>query len=529
MSTQSPLRCREAAQYLSAFVDGELAEPLQSALATHITTCQTCQARVAAYRQTDRLLQRLPRTQPSAQVFEQIQLAIQEQADPQAERAPLRPGRRAEVLRRRLIAVSTQASAPVVVQPASRRGRLLAGALPTVAALLLISLAVIAFSRVRTQPMGQVTGTQPSSFTSTESVLQQTQREVSALEPALGFRPPLPSYLPSGARLGSVLPSTVTGAGGSRTYVDITWTFRDGAVCQLHLRETPESLGWVGYAPTQAASITPWQLPGKPEWQPLNLLTNAQQPAMGQDRSAFRIAADVAPCDPTDTSDTDIAALRLVSLSIDAPYWPLSLNSAQLGNRVLHFVQVVTTATGALLFRRDVYSAPDASQQRIETSGPAGQPLTSTFIHGTQATQIDYADSRLFVGAASDVGGAVPLPNSRAMLAFTQPNTLASQAELWNLGVTTFHQARVYAFALVTSPVPATVYVDAATQQPVAASVASSTALQPASADQNSWFPALPCGTYMLIEYVSDSAGFFSAPSSTYPRGAPASALACPT
>ena len=82
MTKQSHMRCHEATRYLSAFADGELAEPLRSLVGAHVADCQRCAAEVARVRQTDVLLRAIPRTAPSPRVFHDVLDAIQAEADP---------------------------------------------------------------------------------------------------------------------------------------------------------------------------------------------------------------------------------------------------------------------------------------------------------------------------------------------------------------------------------------------------------------------------------------------------------------
>ena len=54
-----PLRCADVTPYLSAYADGELAQPLRAQIAAHLETCESCQAQVARYAGIDAALMTL--------------------------------------------------------------------------------------------------------------------------------------------------------------------------------------------------------------------------------------------------------------------------------------------------------------------------------------------------------------------------------------------------------------------------------------------------------------------------------------
>jgi hypothetical protein len=534
MSAQSPLRCHDAAPYLSAFADGELAEPLRTQIAAHLATCESCAATVASYRGIDALLGALPASRPSASVFENVQSAIEAQADPRAVRESLRRARRSSVLQRRLTVVGAPTYTPPSVsrRPATRRSRVLAAAVPTIAALVLIGLTLIAFSRARPHPNGPLaTNTTPAPA---GTVLQRTQQAIAAKQSELTFKPVLPRYLPSGAALGPVTVSYAASGNQQpqQAYLDVTWNVSSGAVCQIHLREAPGALGWVGYAPGGVNALLFWQLPSAQPWRPLNVQQTSERPAVGQSRGTFSIALDVAPCAAADTSGDDIAALRIISLSMDALYTPLSITPNSGAGHVLHYAEVGTDAKGAVLFRREVYTTADQAQQRIETFAPDGTHLSATIIQGDQAIQLNYATQQAFSGPVSAVGGPAPLPSTRAMRIFFSATSFIYQGELWNLGPGTYQGAQVYTLALVNGPQPATVYVDLTSHQVIAVRLTTTDATQPGGPSAEPLFPASTCGNYTFIEYLAQApGGAFSqqAPTGFQAGGTALSPPACPS
>ncbi len=70
------MRCAEAQPYLSAYADGELAEPLRAVVAAHVAGCAACRAEVERSRAVDRLLASLPATAPSPEVYARVQAAV---------------------------------------------------------------------------------------------------------------------------------------------------------------------------------------------------------------------------------------------------------------------------------------------------------------------------------------------------------------------------------------------------------------------------------------------------------------------
>jgi hypothetical protein len=533
MSAQPPMRCHDAAPYLSAFADVELAEPLAAQIATHIATCEPCAAKVARSRQLDALLGTLPASRPSASVFENVQSAIQAQADPQAVRESLR--RRSTAPRRRLTIVGapTFTPPPLPRTATTRRSRVLAATIPTVAALLLISLTLIAFSQARQRPTDPLAGNPTSTPAPVGTVLQRSQQAVAALQSELSFKAVLPRYLPEGAKLGPVTISyaETQGQQPNQAYLDVTWNVDSGAVCQIHLRETPSKLGWVGYAAGGDNPLLSWQLPSAQPWRPLNVQQTSQRPAVGQNRGALAIALDVAPC-AADASTDDIAALRIISLSMDALYTPLAITPNSGAGHVLHYIEVGASPRGTVLFRREVYSTADQAQQRIETFAADDTHIATTIIHGDRVVQFNYATRQVFSGQVGAVGGPAPLPSTRAMRLFFSATSFIYQGELWNLGPSTYQGAQVYALALVNGPQPATAYVDMASHQVIAVRVTTSSATQPGGASAEPLFPASACGGYTLIEYLAQApSGTFSqqAPDGFQPGGLPLPPPTCPS
>src|SRR5690348_6207183 len=89
LSPGAQMSCAEVRPYLSAYVDGELAEPLRSQIARHLAGCAECAARIEAYHSTDALLASLPGTAPSPEVFHAVMAAAREENAEPVERETL--------------------------------------------------------------------------------------------------------------------------------------------------------------------------------------------------------------------------------------------------------------------------------------------------------------------------------------------------------------------------------------------------------------------------------------------------------
>ncbi|MBF6589680.1 MAG: zf-HC2 domain-containing protein [Ktedonobacterales bacterium] len=514
MSTRSWLRCQQAALYLSAFADGELAEPLRARVAAHVADCQACAQRLADNRRVDDLLRTLPPTRPTPAVLDSVLAAI---ADPQATREPLHRSGRALVPRRRIAAISAPSRVPSRVPSpyaAPRRAGWVALVPPTLAAVLLISFALLAFDWARTRPYGaQISNATPTPA-SLASVLQQTRQAVAGSASQLSFTPVLPSYLPTSAQLDSVRTekANATAQQPQQTYLDVTWRFSAGTVCQVHLREAPKGLGWIGYTPGSPDARLSWQLTNRP-WRPLNLLASSERPAVGQDRGAFTIALDAAPCSVTASADDAIANLRLISLSLDMFYQPVVILPISVDGRVLHTTEEATTPGGALLWRREVYTSADQREQRVDLYGANGTLLTTSVIRGQQAIQIIPASQEYISGAPSRIGGLTPLPSTEALRDFYSANTLADQGYLWNRGLGSYRGLSAFLMALVNAPAPTLAYVDISTDQVLAITVTPTPGTRPGGPLATSPFTTSACASYTLLEYLAPekvSGGGFS-------------------
>jgi IS5 family transposase len=72
MSEIASLRCADAAPYLSALADGEVSEPLRSAVVAHAASCQLCGETLARHRTVNDMIAGLPDSVPSPAVLDRV-------------------------------------------------------------------------------------------------------------------------------------------------------------------------------------------------------------------------------------------------------------------------------------------------------------------------------------------------------------------------------------------------------------------------------------------------------------------------
>lgn len=447
MSENNLLDCADIAPYLSPFADGELAEPLRSQVAAHVATCDACSAQLDRIRAVDRLIGSLPHTAPSAGVFERTLAAAarHSSADPRSVTRERMGAGRGPELRRRLREVlapdQADPDAPDVVAserpiPFGRRNRpsWVAAAIPVAAALLLVALAATLFNRF---PSFTQQGATSHPTPNPTSPLQQTTSAINALADQLAFAPVSPTYLPAGASAPRSGIGPQEQVQKNSRYLDVTWTFQSGPVSTLHLRELPNGLAFDGYNAGNAAVAGPqaqtrlqWGLPQTSGWQPLTPTTCASCLAVGEMRSTMQLAVDAKPRGGA-SADAVAVWLRMVSLSLDAPYKPLSVRLASPSSSdVLHYQATVSDAQG------------QSWQWTVSTQGALGSQQNARAVGmGVDITEISNAGqgARLDNTAHIFESLAPPLTNAQPPHSVTQPliatNDYLAAGELWNLGV----------------------------------------------------------------------------------------------
>lgn len=505
MSAETPMRCKDAAPYLSAFADGELTESLQARVAEHVASCAVCSRAIARYRGIDSLIQSLPSTAPSPAVFARVQDEIAARAGSQVRRESVRAPDDQAGVRRRLVALRRVVAAGDGPAPVSshRRQGWISVAVPMMAAVLIVSLAVLTFARIHDAAQVGVQPTTSATPAPAVSVLVQTQQALAAARGQLGFTPVAPTYLPANAHLKDAKVSAAS-APQNANYLDITWSIPDGPMCQVHLREAPKDAPGVGYIPAGNDASLSWQLPSHPAWRPAAPAGALALLAVGQDRGSFTIALDGTLCAGTSVSDDSIAVLRLISLSMDQPYQPKRVVPIMPAGRVMHVIEQVTDANGAVIWQREMYSTLDQGTQRIIATRD-GVTLYTMDIAGQAAIQLNDAQQKYYSASASQLGGQIPLPDTGATQIFYGANPLVDRGELWYLGSGTVPTSQVQAwkFALVDGWAPTTIYVDPTSEQVLAVQIGSPRDGQPGGPAAAPKFIASDgCGQYTLIQYL---------------------------
>lgn len=518
MSDNMTLDCSTAAPYLSAFADGELAEPIRSAVAAHTVDCEHCTTELDRIGAIDRLIGSLPRTAPSAGVYERMLAAAIHNAavDPPAvvrERLSDPNGLRLRNRIRDLIAPETlidDETTGVIAPLAHRtRARWVTAAIPAVAAVLLIALAASLFIRF---PSFSQQGATSHPTPNTGSALKQTRDAMNALANQLAFTPVSPTYLPAGASNPRTSIGPAEQVETSSRYLDVTWTFPSGPVTSLHLRELPHGLGFDGYAPLSAQTAAPmsWSLPSRAGWGPLAAAACATCLAVGETRPTMQLTLDAHPRAGA-SADAVTTWLRLVSLSLDAPYQPLSVTLAAPDSAlILHYLATVTDTQGHAWSWDVSIVGANGLQQSARAQGN-GADVTE-IIDGGNGARLDNA-THTYEPLNP------PLPSAQPPRIVTQPLNATEEyiaaGELWNLGVgpVTLPDGRTlnaYDLYWVNAAQPEHIYADASSGQAVALVVAPSTA-QPGGPNGVATFISLTACqpytvTYTFIEYIPQTA-----------------------
>ncbi|WIG58450.1 MAG: hypothetical protein OJF49_001196 [Ktedonobacterales bacterium] len=515
MSTNPPMRCGDAAPYLPTFADGELAEPMRSQVAEHVAGCANCAREVRRYRAIDQLVATLPKSSPSPVVLDRVLAATRRDAAEPAVRESLHGRRRPRarpLATRALPDFLTREVQGTNIRPLSRLARRPTGAarvLPVLAAVLLITLAILAFNRL------PAAGIFPNANQSTTprtaaNVLAQTSQEVAAKATHLPFTPLLPRYLPAGAQLQNVYIDT---SGVGAPFLQVSWIL-PYPLTVLHLRESSLMLLQRGdYLPDgPSRPDRTWSL-GQYQWTSgaSRIATgNAQHWAVGEDRSgALSITLDVgaqpdaAASDVSSAQDKATNVLRLTSLSIDAPYQPLTVQPPDTTQNVLHFVAREQTAQGLMTW--EVYSDPTQHVQRV-TAARNGATVYTDVVTASAALRLDPA-ARTYQSLPSAAVAGEPLAlRDDAATFLLSVNSYLANGELWNMGLGKQGGARVYQLVLVGAPYPTEVYVDAGSRRVVGAEVNYSADFAPGTPSASSHLtPLSACPSYTLIQYLSPS------------------------
>ena len=383
ISAGAPMSCAEVRPYLSAYVDGELAEPLRAQVARHLAGCAECAARAESYHATDALLASLPATMPAPEVFHAVMAAAREQnAEPVERETLVSPFAGLAARRLRVVRPEPrQQDIPAVF--GARRKSWVATVAPAVAAVLLVSLAALAFRGLVMAPRTGPAATP----TTVGTILERTRAQIEAVDRAvhLPFRPVYPTNTPNGA---SGVDVSLGYANDNKTviYLDITWTVTFSANLQaMRIREIRGGYDYPGYTSDTSDSAVSWKLIPERAWTPLKsdghgritgTVVDSKSVAAGEQRGNDLSIAVEAVGPPSGNIESLRATLRQVTLSLDGPNKDILLASRPTTGLVLHYTaQSQVTAGETPAWSAEVYVDPAHDAQRVEVMGERDEAL----------------------------------------------------------------------------------------------------------------------------------------------------------
>lgn len=509
-----PMRCGDAAPYLSAYSDGELDDALRRRVEAHLAGCALCEADVRRYTAVSELVRTLPRSTPSPEVLDRVLAAVRPAAPSPVSRESLLRRPRLLVQHRLSPLLRAHSGAPAVVRPVWRSRRpptVAARVAPVLAAALLIAFSVFALSRF---PLAdRLRGSRPVATPQpVTSVLAETQRQVSTQRAALVFTPIAPRYLPPGAALRHVTVGAEP-ADPALHYLDMAWTL-SYPLTSLHVRESPLQLDQRGdfIAGAYSDAALTWSL-GPYQWAPGLVQGAPTRCAVGETRPGLSISVDVTAQDGASACDTtnfaEINVLRLASLSLDAPYAPLTVRAPDSGATILHFRAYKTVPNG---YSWDVYVDPIHQRTSITVSDPSGIRLYTDLIANGSVTRIDLATNHYATHCGCQSNNEPAQLAAGVVTFFATANTLLGSGELWNVGLTDVPKelvggGRAYKLVLVSAPYPTAIYVDLSTKQILGAQVDYASVERPGGLGASSHLsPAGACPNYAEIQYQLPSA-----------------------
>jgi hypothetical protein len=525
ISAGAPMSCAEVRPYLSAYVDGELAEPLRAQVARHLAGCAECAARAESYHATDALLASLPATTPAPEVFHAVMAAAREQNAEPVERETL-ASPLAGLAARRLRVVRPeprQQDAPAVF--GARRKNWVATVAPAVAAVLLVSLAALAF---RGLVMAPHTGP-AATPTTVGTILERTRAQVETVDRAvhLPFKPVYPTYAPDGA--GGVDVS-LGYANDNKTviYLDVTWTVTSSANLQaMRIREIRGGYDYPGYTSDTSDSAVGWKLVPERAWTPLKsdghgritgTVVGSKSVAAGEQQGNDLSIAVEAVGPPSGNIESLRATLRQVTLSLDSANKVIPLASHPTNGLLLHYkAQSQVTSGETPAWSAEVYINAAADAQYVAVS--ANEKLRYVdFSQGSLGYRWDPQTNTYATGSRSQFSGemnpnANSNGNSNVLQIFRDPYTLLQSGLLWYSGPAKVGSANVYDYLLVSAPNRTDVYIDQNTKQVVKLAVNTKTAWN-VPFDHDQVFGNDKCSYFTLIEYLQPEdapAGTFSA------------------
>jgi anti-sigma factor ChrR (cupin superfamily) len=517
MSTDMTMRCEDVAPYLSAFADGELPEPLRSEVAEHVASCDACAATIAHYADIDAIFAGLPRTAPPPEMLDQILARVDADNAAATSREAARSAWNGAAIKRRLTRLDMphpDNSSPTHPRP-TQRSRWVAVAIPAIAALLLISVTLVTFRWLPGKeifPAQQPTATPaPGNVT-----LADTRRTVNAIAPQLSFKPILPTYLPDGATLSNVLIGPHD-ADIDEHVLDIYWSM-SGSAQMIHLHEAPTRIGLPEYTDIASSTEVSWQIGGAP-WRSVRVIAAPKNMAIQQRRAGVDLALDVTAQTSGSQAAVGQAMLRLISLSMDAPYKVMpaapgnrsaSIVPVQPQDMVAHYTAVALTPNGDTAWREDTWIAPCAStadpcQVRTQYGLGADGPLPYMDIaSGQRLLHLDQSTQTFSWLPLIPSDPGVGLNDTALPKLFYLGNTYLNAGILWYLGEATDSGEQVYDLLWTNAPTRTHVYVSKTTHQVVAMKVDGHANIEKGGPIAGTG--AESCVRYTMISYLMPSA-----------------------
>jgi anti-sigma factor RsiW len=506
----APMSCAEVRPYLSAYVDNELAEPLRSRIARHVAGCAECAARAERYRATDALLASLQPTTPSPDVFHAVMAAAREENAEPVEREALAAPFAGLVARRlRIVRPEPRRTDGPATLPATRKKGWIATAAPAVAALLLVTLAALAFRGLATLPRAD---TSQATATPVGTIQQRTQAQIAAISKSarLPFTPVLPAYAPDGV---SGVDVSLGYADDNKTviYLKIVWTVTFSSYLdKIIIRESSNAYEFPGYVVD--SNGTGWQLKPELPWQPLrnasigNITTGdiAQSVAAGQHRiGSLYIAVEAVGVSSFSSENSLKTALRQVTLSMDGENKQIPLAAAQTAGLILHYqAQSGPTYGKTPAWSVNVYVNPATDAQQVEVS-VNGILRYVDVTQGTQGYRRDAKTHAYASGTRDQLSGDMNLATtSNVLQIFRAPGALLQSDLIWYSG----HSAKVnganaHDYILVSAPNLTHVYIDQRTKQVVQVNVETNVTWSfPPSTEYV--YGRDGCSYFTLIEYM---------------------------
>jgi hypothetical protein len=516
------MRCEDVAPYLSAFADGELPEPLLSEVAEHVAACEACSATLVRYGEIDALLAGMARTAPPPEALDEILAVVAAEGEQSERRQAARSAWGLTSFKRKIVELEMPMGdkPPLQFRPTTR-SRWVSIAIPAIAAMLLVSVALVTFRWLPnntqiTPPIQQPTAT-PASGNDT---LATTRANVEAIQKQLAFKAILPTYLPDGAILSGIAPGPQRDSEISDHYLDISWSVNGpgGAVITIHLHEAPSKVGLSGYSLPSVTPQVQWQI-GNAPWQQVRVDAAPKNAAVAQFRAGISIALDVSAPSTGPQAAVGSTMLRLMSLSMDSRYVVMPLAPDQSSARIVsvpykdmvaHYSAMALDGNGAVAWREEAYVAPCAStadpcQVREQYSLGANGPVLYTDISSGQRllhldeAQQTYAWQPIIPGSQSATLNDTALPNL-----FYTGNTYLTSGIFWYLNETTYNKQRVYDLLWTIAPTRTHVYVSTTTHQVVAMQVERNAKIQDGGPLAGTG--ALSCTRYTFIEYLTPNA-----------------------